>query len=193
MPREDGPGTQLAGDQSQRQVWEGVLGPAGSKTTQSADHRAEGNQGMGPRTRPDGQKTPPGWEGCKRVLPLSYRAGTYLVSPLQPQSWLGPWGWARARGGGRARRASHVAPAVLGHEVKPDLRLRLQGSEAQFCAPSAILTKATLFPLRSSEAQAWKGLNGGASGALVAKRQLEGKLVPGCGPSSKTSWEGLPW
>ena len=89
--------------------------------------------------------------------------------------------------------AGEEEPAILGQEVKPDLRRHPQGSEAQFCAPRAILTKATLLPLRSSEAQAWKGLNGGSSGALVAKRQLEGKLVPGCGPCSKTSWEGLPW
>lgn len=61
----------------------------------------------------------------------------------------------------------------MGQEVRPDLRLHPHGSEAQLCAPGAILTKATPFRLRSSE--------GELEGGQFVKRQLEGKLVPGRG------------
>lgn len=54
-----------------------------------------------------------GCTGHRRALCLSYRAGTGLVRPLQPQMWLGP-------GAGEEEPVTCVAPVILEQGVKPD-------------------------------------------------------------------------
>lgn len=90
-------------------------------------------------------------------------------------------------GGDSGTSASHVTSAVLGWGVGPDLRLHLQGSEAQFCAPCTVLTMARPFLLnflRLRPGGSWK----------VEPEELwllrdSRKASPRCGPRSKSTWE----
>lgn len=92
---------------------------------------------------------------CKRLLPLSYKAGTDLVKLLGLQLWLCPLGPGWSWGWGQEKKCSHVSPSVLGWRVRPHLRLHLWGIRGPVLCPVYPSDQGQMLPAQFSEAKAW--------------------------------------